>query len=399
MVQPIEKAIQEIREGKMIILVDSEDRENEGDLVIAAEFATKEAVNFMATHGRGLICIPMTGERLQKLSIERMVRSGGDKQGTAFTVSVDAKHGTTTGISAADRAKTIQVLLDESSTKDDLMSPGHLFPLEAVKGGVLRRAGHTEAGVDLSILAGLKPASVICEIMNADGTMARMNDLEIFAKEHNLNIYTIEDLIRYRRHQEKLITLEAEAFLPTEYGDFQIKAYSTLIDDKVHIAMVKGNIDPEESILVRVHSECLTGDTFFSQKCDCGPQLHAALSKIEKDGKGILLYMRQEGRGIGLINKLKAYKMQEAGMDTVEANEKLGFAPDLREYGIGAQILRDLGVKNMKLMTNNPRKIVGLEGYNLTVSDRIPLEIDAKDFNKQYLMTKKNKLGHMLSHI
>jgi 3,4-dihydroxy 2-butanone 4-phosphate synthase/GTP cyclohydrolase II len=399
MVQPIEKAIQEIREGKMIILVDSEDRENEGDLVIAAEYATKEAVNFMATHGRGLICIPMTGERLQNLSIERMVKSGGDKQGTAFTVSVDAKHGTTTGISAADRAKTIQVLIDESSTKDDLMSPGHLFPLEAVKGGVLRRAGHTEAGVDLSLLAGLKPASVICEIMNADGTMARMSDLEIFAKEHNLNIYTIEDLIRYRRQKEKLITLEADAFLPTEYGDFQIKAYSTLIDDKVHIAMVKGSIDPNESVLVRVHSECLTGDTFFSQKCDCGPQLHAALSKIEKEGKGILLYMRQEGRGIGLINKLKAYKMQETGMDTVEANEKLGFAPDLREYGIGAQILRDLGVQKMKLMTNNPRKIIGLEGYNLTITDRIPLEMDAKDFNKQYLMTKKNKLGHMLSHI
>lgn len=399
MIEKIERAIEEIRSGKMIILVDSEDRENEGDLVIAAEYASPEKINFMATHGRGLICIPMTSERLNQLGLARMVDKGGDHHGTAFTVSVDAKQGVTTGISAFDRSKTISVLLNESSTPDDLVRPGHLFPLEARKGGVLRRAGHTEASVDLSVLAGLKPAAVICEIMNDDGTMARMKDLDGFAKSHNLNIYTIADLIAYRTQKDRLIKFEAEARLPTEYGEFKIRAYSTLIDDKIHIAMVKGEIDPGEEVLVRVHSECLTGDIFMSNRCDCGPQLHAALEKIEKEGKGVLLYMRQEGRGIGIINKLKAYSIQDTGLDTVEANEKLGFPPDLRDYGIGAQILRDLGIDRMKIMTNNPRKIVGLEGYGLQVTNRVPLEIQAGEENQKYLLTKKQKLGHLLQSL
>ena len=396
MIQPIEKAIEEIKAGKMIILVDSEDRENEGDLVIAAEFADKNAINFMATHGRGLICIPMTEERLTRLELSRMVASGGDHHGTAFTVSVDAKKDVTTGISAGDRAKTIEVLIDEKTKPEDLMRPGHLFPLQAVKGGVLRRAGHTEASVDLCLLANLKPAGVICEIMNEDGSMARMNDLGEFAKMHGLNIYTIEDLIRYRRTKDKLIHMEAEARLPTEYGEFLIKAYTTEIDDKTHVALVKGNIDKMDDVLVRVHSECLTGDIFMSNRCDCGPQLHAALKQIEKEGKGVLVYMRQEGRGIGLVNKLKAYAFQDTGLDTVEANEKLGFAPDLRDYGIGAQILRDIGVEKMRIMTNNPRKLVGLEGYGLEITGRVPLEIESVEENHQYLLTKKNKLGHIL---
>ncbi len=396
MIQKIENAIQEIKRGRIIILVDSEDRENEGDLVVAAEFATPETINFMATHGRGLICVPMTSERLAQLGLHRMVENGGDHHGTAFTVSVDAKDGVTTGISAYDRAKTVSVLIDDNATPEDLVKPGHLFPLEAVKGGVLRRAGHTEASVDLAILAGLKPAAVICEIMNEDGTMARMKDLEKFAEKHRLNIYTIADLIAYRKQKDKLIKLEAEARLPTDYGEFIIKAYSTLIDDKIHIALVKGNISPEKPILVRVHSECLTGDIFSSNRCDCGPQLHAALSQIQKEGQGVLVYMRQEGRGIGIINKLKAYSLQDKGLDTVEANEKLGFAADLRDYGIGAQILRDIGVTKMKLMTNNPRKIVGLEGYGLEVVDRVPLIMPPEKDNENYLRTKKEKLGHFL---
>jgi 3,4-dihydroxy 2-butanone 4-phosphate synthase / GTP cyclohydrolase II len=396
MVQPIEKAIEDIKSGKMIILVDSEDRENEGDLVIAAEFATKEQINFMATHGRGLICIPMSQDRLRKLGLGKLQTGSGDKHGTAFTLSVDAKNGTTTGISAGDRAKTIEVMLDETSTSEDLVTPGHLFPLEAVAGGVLRRAGHTEASVDLSVLAGLKPSGVICEIMNEDGTMARLPDLEIFAVKHNLNIYTIEDLIHYRQQKDRLVHLEVDTRLPTEYGDFQIRAYSTLIDDKIHVALVKGEISQGDEVLVRVHSECLTGDIFFSQRCDCGAQLHAALKMIEEAGKGVLLYMRQEGRGIGLINKLKAYQFQDKGMDTVEANLELGFAPDLRDYGIGAQILKDIGIKNMKLITNNPRKIVGLEGYELSVVDRVPIEIASHSENHNYLLTKKLKMGHLL---
>ncbi|MCG6167468.1 bifunctional 3,4-dihydroxy-2-butanone-4-phosphate synthase/GTP cyclohydrolase II [Leptospira sp. FAT2] len=398
MIQPIENAIEEIKSGRMIILVDSEDRENEGDLVVAAEFADKEKINFMATFGRGLICMPMEAERLKKLGLNRMVDdySLGDKHGTAFTVSVDAKHGTSTGISAQDRAITVQALLDEKTVSGDLMRPGHLFPLQAVPGGVLRRAGHTEAAVDLSKLAGLYSAGVICEIMNDDGTMARLPDLEKFAQKHGLNIYTIEDLIRYRRAKENLIRLEVESKLPTEYGDFTIRAYSTMIDDKIHVALIKGDIKKDETVMVRVHSECLTGDIFSSNRCDCGPQLHSALEMISKEGKGVLLYMRQEGRGIGLINKLKAYNIQDKGYDTVEANEKLGFAPDLRDYGIGAQILRDIGIGKMKILTNNPRKIVGLDGYGLEVVERVPIEIQPGSDNHGYLMTKKLKLGHIL---
>jgi 3,4-dihydroxy 2-butanone 4-phosphate synthase/GTP cyclohydrolase II len=399
MIRPIQEAIEEIRQGKMIILVDSEDRENEGDLLVASQFADKDKINFMATYGRGLICVPMQSERLRKLGLSKMVDdvTVGDKHGTAFTVSVDAKEGATTGISAFDRAKTVEVLLDEKSIPSDLARPGHMFPLQAVAGGVLRRAGHTEAAVDLAKLAGLYPSGVICEILNDDGTMARLPDLEKFAETHNLNIYTIEDLIRYRQTEEKLIHLEAEANLPTEYGDFKIRAYSTQIDDKIHIALVKGEVNTGEPILVRVHSECLTGDVFFSQRCDCGSQLHNALKMIEKEGRGVLLYMRQEGRGIGIINKLKAYSLQEGGLDTVEANEKLGFAPDLRDYGIGAQMLRDIGIKKMRLITNNPRKIVGLEGYNLHVTDRVPIEIEPVEGNARYLNTKKTKLGHLLN--
>lgn len=396
MIERIKNAIQDIKNGKMIILVDSEDRENEGDLVIAAEYADKQAINFMATHGRGLICLPMSGEKLSRLGLNRMVDSGGDHFGTAFTVSVDARNGISTGISAADRATTIKIMLEEGTTPDDLVKPGHLFPLEAVNGGVLRRAGHTEASVDLAKLAGLKPAAVICEIMNSDGSMARLNDLQAFAKIHNLNIYTIEDLIGYRRQKDKLVKLEADARLPTEYGEFQVKAYSTVIDDKTHVALVKGKIDANHPTLVRVHSECLTGDIFSSQRCDCGSQLHSALRQIEKEGSGILLYMRQEGRGIGLINKLKAYTFQDKGLDTVEANEKLGFPADLRDYGIGAQILQEIGVVKMRLMTNNPRKIIGLEGYGLEITARVPIEIDSGEENHGYLLTKKNKLGHLL---
>ncbi len=395
---PIEQAIQEIKTGRMIVLVDSPDRENEGDLVMAAEFVDAAAVNFMATHARGLICVPLEEETLKRLELEQMVQAAKntEQQRTAFTVSVDAAAGITTGISAPDRARTIQVLIDENSTPEDLVRPGHLFPLRAARGGSLRRAGHTEASVDLARLAGLKPAAVICEIMKDDGTMARVPDLKEFAARHALNIYTIEDLIRFRSKHDLLIRKEATSRLPTAFGEFTIHAFSTTIDDKIHLALVHGEVDGRENVPVRVHSECLTGDIFHSARCDCGDQLHHALEYISQQERGVLLYIRQEGRGIGLINKLKAYNFQDEGMDTVEANAKLGFAPDLRDYGVGAQILSSLGLTSIQLLTNNPRKIVGLEGHGLTVTGRIPLSVMPQKDNEAYLRTKKERMGHLL---
>lgn len=379
----------------MVIVCDDEDRENEGDFISLAETTTPEIVNFMATHGRGLICTPITEEVAAKLELNPMVTTNTDMHGTAFTVSVDHVS-TTTGISAHERSATIQALIDDKAKATDFRRPGHVFPLIAKKGGVLRRAGHTEAAVDLALLAGGKPAGVICEIMKEDGTMARMADLAVIAEQFDLKMITIKDLIAYRRKHDELVKREVEIQLPTAFGDFKAIGYTNKIDDKEHVAIVKGKINPEEPVLVRVHSECLTGDIFGSKRCDCGPQLHAALSKIEEEQSGILLYMRQEGRGIGLINKLKAYELQEQGYDTVEANEKLGFADDLREYGIGAQILKDLGVKKMKLLTNNPRKITGLKGYDLEVVERLPIEMPKEAENEKYLNTKATKLGHLL---
>ncbi len=394
----IEEALEDIKAGKIIIVVDDEDRENEGDLIMAAEMATPEAVNFMATYGRGLICVPLIAERLEALDLDMMVQHNTDPHGTAFTVSVDATS-STTGISAYERAHTIQVLVNKDSKPHDLRKPGHIFPLQAKEGGVLVRAGHTECSVDLARLAGLQPAGVLCEIMNDDGTMARVPDLIEFKEKHGLKLITIKDLISYRRQNERLIEMTESIEFPTEYGVFKAIGYKSLIDNKEHLALIKGKVDDGNPVLVRVHSECLTGDVFFSKRCDCRDQLSSALMQIEREGCGVFLYMRQEGRGIGLLNKLKAYKLQEEGKDTVEANLALGFPADLRDYGVGAQILADLGIKKVRLMTNNPKKIVGLEGYGIEVVERVPIEMCVKPENKNYLAAKKAKMGHFLTTV
>ncbi len=398
----IEDAIKDIRRGRMIVVIDDPERENEGDLVIAAEKCTEQAVNFMAQHGRGLICVPMTGERLDALDIRPMVEPGRSAlpspgRDTAFSVSVDAKRGTTTGISAKDRARTIEALLNPRTKPEDLIRPGHIFPLRGKNGGVLVRAGHTEAAMDLARLAGLYPAGVICEILNADGSMARLTHLSRFARKHKLKLVTIKDLIEYRRAKDRLIRRMATAKLPTRFGEFIVHLYEETLTQKQHLVLVKGFVAEARNVLVRVHSSCLTGDTLFSMRCDCGEQLAAAMRQIAKAGRGVLLYLHQEGRGIGLLNKLKAYGLQDKGLDTVEANLALGFKPDLREYGIGAQILADLGLSSIKIMTNNPRKIVGIEGYGLKVAGRVPIEMPANKHNAAYLKTKKNKLGHWLT--
>jgi len=393
---PIEEAIYDLIRGKVIIVVDDEDRENEGDLVALAEKATPEVINFMISEARGLVCVPIMPERAEALDLPPMVTHNTDYHGTAFTVSVDYVS-TTTGISAHERADTVKALIDPNARASDFRRPGHMFPLIAKKGGVLRRAGHTEAAIDLARMCGSTPAAVICEVIKEDGTMARLPDLEKFADTHALKLITIKDLIRYRNEKEKLVKKEVEVRMPTDFGTFRAIAYSNEVDAKEHVAFVKGSIDSSQPVLVRVHSECLTGDVFHSHRCDCGPQLEAALRQIEEAGTGVLLYMRQEGRGIGLINKLKAYSLQEQGLDTVDANIKLGFAPDLRDYGIGAQILKDVGVRQIRLLTNNPRKIKGLEGYGLEVVERVPIQMEENEDNTDYLHTKQAKLGHLLT--
>jgi len=392
----IPEAIENIKRGKMVIVIDDEERENEGDLVMAASKVTPEAINFMAKYGRGLICLPIVGERLDRLGIKPMVANGVELREAAFTVSVDVKEGTTTGISAHDRANTVKAVINPKTKPSELCSPGHIFPLRYREGGVLVRAGHTEAAVDLAKLAGLYPAGVICEIMHEDGRMARTPELFRFARKHRLAIITIADLIEYRRRTEKFVKRVATARLPTEFGEFKIILYQSILDDEHHLALVKGEVKGKKNVLVRVHSSCLTGDIFHSLRCDCGSQLHRAMEIIERKGQGVVLYMHQEGRGIGLVNKVKAYELQDTGLDTVEANKVLGFKPDLRDYGIGAQILADLGLSTIALLTNNPRKIVGIEGYGLKVTRRIPLEIKPTKVNKKYLWVKKRKLGHML---
>ena len=396
---PVAKAVEAIKNGEIVIVVDDEDRENEGDLTLAADKVTPEAVNFMARYGRGLVCLPMTGERLDELRIPLMVNDNTSRFETAFAVSIEAREVTSTGISAADRAATVRVAIDPKTKPSDLAQPGHMFPLRARRGGVLVRAGQTEAAVDLARMAGLYPAGVICEIMNDDGTMARVQQLARFAKRHGLLMITIADLIRYRMCNDRLVKRVAGARLPTDHGAFRAYAFESLIDGETHVAIVKGDIGEGREILVRVHSRCLTGDVFHSSRCDCGRQLDVAMGLIASEGRGVLLYLNQEGRGIGLSNKIRAYELQDQGFDTVEANERLGFKPDQRDYGIGAQILGDLGVRTMRLLTNNPRKFVGLEGYGLSVVETLPLEVPASEFSKAYLKAKKEKLGHKLSSV
>jgi 3,4-dihydroxy 2-butanone 4-phosphate synthase/GTP cyclohydrolase II len=394
----IEEALEDVRQGKFVVVVDAADRENEGDLTIAAQFATPEAVNFMATHGRGLICLCLTDERCDELALEQMTDRNETPFGTAFTVSIEAREGVSTGISAQDRARTIQVAIDPSKGPEDLVQPGHVFPLRARVGGVLQRAGQTEAAVDLARLAGLNAAGVVCEVMKDDGTMARVPDLVEYCARHDLKMITVEDLIEYRRRTEKLVERMTSVRLPTAYGDFIAIAFREKLTGKHHVALVKGHVEGEEDVLVRVHSECLTGDVFHSLRCDCGEQLEQALARIGSEERGVLLYMAQEGRGIGLLNKLKAYELQENGMDTVEANLELGFPPDMREYGIGNQILADLGLSTIRILTNNPKKITGIEGFGLTVVEQVPIEISPNDENRRYLETKRTKLGHRLHH-
>jgi 3,4-dihydroxy 2-butanone 4-phosphate synthase/GTP cyclohydrolase II len=392
----IESVVADMRKGKTVIVVDDADRENEGDLIIAAQHVTPASVNFMARYGRGLICVPTTSERLQQLGIERMVRQNREVFRTDFQVSVDAARGVTTGISAADRAKTIQIMADPTAVPEDLVQPGHVFPLRARPGGVLQRAGHTEAAVDLAELAGCRPIGVLCEILNDDGTMARLPQLLKFAKKHKLKICTIEDLIHFRRTREKLVERVETVNMPTEYGNFDLHLYRSKIDGQHHVALVRGDVAGQKNVLVRVHSECLTGDVFGSCRCDCGPQLQQAMRQVDNAGRGVIVYMRQEGRGIGLAPKIKAYKLQEQGYDTVEANKKLGYGTDLREYGLGAQILVDLGLKTIRLLTNNPKKVVGLEGYGLKITEQVPIRVKPNPHNERYLKVKREKMGHLL---